>query len=87
MPDFTHRRMHQEVPVLDLGLYRSSKNKWIFGVCGGIAEQLGINPMWVRLAVVGLAIFVPGVSVWPVVALYIILGIVLPVRDDSTLDF
>lgn len=73
--------------MLDLGIYRSKRNKWIFGVCGGIAEQLGINPMWVRLAVVGLAIFVPGVSVWPVVALYVILGVVLPVRDDSPLDF
>ena len=38
-------------------------------------------------AVVGLAIFVPGVSVWPVVALYVTLGIILPVRDDSPLDF
>lgn len=73
--------------MLDLGIYRSKRNKWIFGVCGGIAEQLGINPMWVRLAVVGLGIVVPGVSVWPVAVLYVILGVVLPVRDDSPLDF
>jgi phage shock protein PspC (stress-responsive transcriptional regulator) len=30
-------------------LYRSSKNKIIAGVCGGIGEYLGIDPVVVRL--------------------------------------
>ncbi|HHY80856.1 phage shock protein C (PspC) family protein [Thermoanaerobacter thermohydrosulfuricus] len=30
-------------------LYRSKKNKMIGGVCGGIAEYLGIDPTIVRL--------------------------------------
>lgn len=30
-------------------LYRSRKNKMIGGVCGGIAEYLGIDPTIIRL--------------------------------------
>ena len=30
-------------------LYRSSKNKIIAGICGGIGEYLGIDPVIVRL--------------------------------------
>lgn len=31
-------------------LYKSSSNKMVDGVCGGIAEYLGIDPTLVRLA-------------------------------------
>ncbi len=30
-------------------LYRSRTNRWIFGVCGGLAEFFGIDPIVVRL--------------------------------------
>lgn len=30
------------------GLYRSCKNRVVAGVCGGIAEQLNIDPLTVR---------------------------------------
>jgi len=30
-------------------LYRSKKNRMIGGVCGGIAEHLGVDPTIVRL--------------------------------------
>jgi len=71
--------------MFNIGLYRSRKHKMIFGVCGGIAEQLDVSPFWVRLATVVGAIILPGVSVWPIVALYITLGIVLPKRDETYL--
>jgi hypothetical protein len=39
--------------------------------------------MWVRLGAIVLAIVIPGVSVWPMIALYIALGLALPQRDDT----
>jgi phage shock protein C len=33
-------------------LYRSRTNRWLFGVCGGIAEFFGIDPTVVRLVFV-----------------------------------
>lgn len=69
--------------MFNIGIYRSRKHKVIFGVCGGIADQLGIKPFWVRLATVALAIVVPGVSIWPVVILYVALGLALPSQDDT----
>ncbi|MGB3305256.1 MAG: PspC domain-containing protein [Thermomicrobiales bacterium] len=69
--------------MLNIGIYRSRRNKMIFGVCGGIAEHFDVKPMWVRLGTIVLAIVIPGVSVWPMVALYIALGLALPQRDDT----
>jgi phage shock protein PspC (stress-responsive transcriptional regulator) len=56
-------------------LQRSSSNRILAGVCGGIAEWLGWNPTMVRvLYVVGsiLSVAFPGALV------YIILWIVMP---------
>ena len=56
-------------------LQRSSSNRIIAGVCGGIADWLGWNPTMVRvLYVVGsvLSVAFPGLLV------YIILWIVMP---------
>ena len=35
---------------MDRRLYKSNENKMIDGVCGGIAEDFGIDPTLVRLA-------------------------------------
>lgn len=56
-------------------LYKSSRDKKIDGVCGGIAEYFGIDSSIVRI-VWGVSIFVDGIGV----LLYIIAAIVLP-RD------
>jgi phage shock protein PspC (stress-responsive transcriptional regulator) len=56
-------------------LYRSSSNRIIAGVCGGIADWLGWSPTLVRvLYVVGsvLSVAFPGILV------YVILWIVMP---------
>jgi len=42
-------------------LYKSRKNKVIDGVCGGIAEYLGVDPVLVRLVTALLLIFSGGV--------------------------
>lgn len=52
--------------------YRSSTDAWIFGVAGGIANRLNINPIIVRTAFVLLSFSV----VVPV--LYLILGFSIP---------
>lgn len=73
------------MPTLDIGLKRSTTNRWIFGVCGGIAEKYGMNPMATRIGVAILAIVIPGISVFPVVLGYTALGLLLP-EDDSVID-
>ena len=60
-------------------LYKSSTDKKIAGVCGGIAEYFGVDPTLIRLA-------------WVVFSLlggsgllaYILAAIIIP-RDDSNL--
>jgi phage shock protein PspC (stress-responsive transcriptional regulator) len=54
-------------------LTRSRDNKMIFGVCGGLAERFGLDPVWVRLGFVALALFA-GKGI----LLYFILAIVVP---------
>ena len=55
--------------------YRSEENKWIAGVCGGLAEKWGIKPLWIRLAFIALILF----PVFPGVVIYAVLWLVLPV--------
>ncbi|MBO4695884.1 MAG: PspC domain-containing protein [Lachnospiraceae bacterium] len=53
-------------------LYKSRSDRKIFGVCGGIAEYLGIDSFIVRLAAVLLVAFA-GMSVW----IYIIAALLM----------
>ncbi len=54
-------------------LYRSTRDKKIAGVCGGIAEAMGWDPTAVRL-VFALSILLPG----PQALAYLIAWLVLP---------
>ena len=56
---------------------RATRDRWIMGVCGGIAHTYGWNSNLVRLVTAVLAIVIPGFSLIPVIAIYIILGVVL----------
>lgn len=58
-------------------LYRSTTDKKLAGVCGGLAEFTGIDPTIWRLAFVVLA--VPGGL--PGILLYIIMWIIVPEED------
>lgn len=55
-------------------LYRSSRNKMICGVCGGIAEYINIDPTIVRLLWVLIAFSGVGILA------YIIAAIIMPVQ-------
>jgi phage shock protein C len=61
-------------------LTRSSTDKIIAGVCGGLAEYLEIDPVLVRLAFIVLFL-ASGIGV----PIYIILWIVMPVGEDGAI--
>ena len=61
---------------------RAKRDRWILGVCGGIAHTYGWSSNIVRLAAVVLAIIIPGFSVIPVIAIYILLGAILPESEE-----
>jgi len=42
-------KVKQKIKAEPKRLYRSNKNKVIAGVCGGIGEYLGIDPVIIRL--------------------------------------
>jgi phage shock protein C len=54
-------------------LYRSRSRRLVGGVCGGIAEYFGWDPMLVRLVFVA-SLLLPG----PQVLLYLVAWIVIP---------
>ncbi len=65
-----------------MGIERAKRDRWVLGVCGGVAHTYGWNPNVVRLLTAIVAIIVPGVSVIPALAIYILLGIFLPETDE-----
>jgi len=60
-------------------LYRSKEQSIICGVCGGLAEYLGIDPVLVRLAAVALFIVNPGAAI----ILYIAACIIMPEKPTT----
>jgi len=56
-------------------LYRSRKDEMIAGVCGGLADYLGVDPTIIRLAFV-ILFFAGTGGFW----LYIILWIIMPLQ-------
>ena len=54
-------------------LYRSRRNRIIGGVCGGLAEYLGVDPTVVRV-IMALATFVGGMSI----LVYLIMWLLIP---------
>lgn len=65
-----------------MSLRRAKYDKWVFGVCGGIARSTGWSSNVVRLIVVLLALFLPGVSTVTVVVIYVLLGVILPESEE-----
>ena len=61
---------------------RATRDRWIMGVCGGIAHTYGWNSNAVRLATAVLAVIIPGVSVIPLILMYILLGAILPAPQE-----
>ncbi|WP_336249102.1 PspC domain-containing protein [Stomatohabitans albus] len=57
----------------DKGWYRSSTDRYIGGVCGGVGERLGIDPSLLRLAII-VAALAGSSGIW----IYVLLWIFLP---------
>lgn len=62
--------------------YRSSHDRMIAGVCGGLAQQFGVPTAVIRLAFVLMTFFSAGIGL----LIYLVLWIVMPSGDRSRDD-
>jgi phage shock protein PspC (stress-responsive transcriptional regulator) len=63
-------------------LYRSERDKKLFGLCGGLAEKLNLDVTLLRLVVVVSALFSAGT----VIALYVIASLIIPKESEVLLQ-
>ncbi len=56
-------------------LRRSRTNRMISGICGGIGEYFGVDPVWIRVATVILAVMT---WIFPVLIIYLALIFIIP---------
>jgi phage shock protein C len=59
-------------------LTRSTNNRILGGVCGGIGDYLGIDPVFVRLIFLAF-LFVLDISFW----VYLVLWLIIPAAEQS----
>jgi phage shock protein C len=59
-------------------LYRSTDNRWLAGVCGGLAKYFDIDPTLVRVIFVVLAFFGLGGAI-----IYILLWVLIPIEPTE----
>ncbi|GIQ68384.1 PspC domain-containing protein [Xylanibacillus composti] len=64
-------------------LYRSQRDKKLFGLCGGIAEALNVDSTLLRLVTVVTAVFSAGT----VILLYVLACLVVPKEPVSDMGF
>lgn len=64
-------------PAAKKKLTRSREDKWLGGVCGGLAEYFGVDATWVRIAFI-VSTILPG----PQFILYFLLWLIIP-QDDQ----
>jgi phage shock protein C len=64
-------------------LYRSSRDRKLFGICGGLAEYLGIDATLLRILLIVVAVFSAG----SVIIVYIIAGFVIPREPHYGIGF
>lgn len=60
-------------------LYRSKRNRMLFGVCGGLAEYFNVDPTLVRILFIILLLG----SVGTAILLYLLLAIVMPEEPEN----
>ena len=60
-------------------LYKSKTDRKLCGVCGGVAEYLGVDVNIVRIAAI-VSVFFGGLGV----IAYIVAAFMLPEKDDNT---
>ncbi len=58
-------------------LYRSNDNRWLAGVCGGVAEYFDVDPTLIRVLFILFSFVVGGGLI-----VYLILWLVIPLAPD-----
>lgn len=61
-------------------LHRSSSDRWIGGVLGGIAARYGWDPFLVRMLYLAVSVFSAG---FPGIIIYLILWVLVPEESAS----
>ena len=61
---------------------RAKRDRWIRGVCGGVAHTYGWNSNVVRLVTIILAVVIPGPSTLLAFVAYMLLGFILPETEE-----
>lgn len=60
-------------------LFRDNDDKWLGGVLGGLGAYIGMDPLWLRIAMIALVL----ASVGSVIPIYILLWILVPKADTA----
>ena len=63
-------------------LYRSTKDRWIGGVCGGLGEYFKLDPTLVRIIFILIALFMMGGGI----LIYLILWLIIPQEPTDITD-
>ena len=61
---------------------RAKRDRWILGVCGGVANTYGWSSNVVRLVTVVIAVIIPGPSTLRAFVIYLLLGFILPESEE-----
>ena len=61
---------------------RAKRDRWMLGVCGGIAHTYGWSSNVVRLATAVIAVIIPGPSTLLAFVVYLLLGAILPESEE-----
>ena len=64
--------------------YLDKRNAKLMGVCSGIADYLGVDALWVRVAMVGATILGAG---WLTIPGYVIVGLVADKKPRELYEF
>lgn len=64
------------------GVKRMRRDRWVLGVCSGIAQTYGWRPNTVRVVTVILAIAIPGPSLVLALLAYMALGLAWPESEE-----
>lgn len=65
-----------------MNIKRAKGDRWLLGVCGGVAHTYGWNSNMVRLATAIIAVIIPGPSTVLALAIYVLLGFLLPESEE-----
>ena len=64
-------------------IYRLKSQKKIAGICAGVADMFGIDPMIVRI----IAVFVTVITcLWPGVITYLVAWFLMPAKTELALE-